>query len=361
MLDQEHRPKRFSEIIGQDGAVSVMQSVVKSPDLATRAYIFHGEYGTGKTSLAGVFARTLLCTNRNGVEACLECANCKSVINGGIDFIEIDVSQVEDVGFIQRFKEQLYYINSSSKWRVVVFDEVQCADGKSQDALLKLLEDGPRNIFFILNTTEIDKVKETIVSRAIPLTFMLVPDIKIIELLKSIALKEKLSIDNDLIECIAQSSFGHVRSAVKRLNLFQQMGNKEEFLKSIKIPDKGIIDLFLAMKSQDRLLFEEKITYLLSVPLAYLRKYFELFVLNCLKEFSGKSCGSMSSEYKRVIDAYGSVVLNFPALLSQDWVFNSFKSDIALQGFLWYVYNTMSSGTTASGAQVSTPSRFKKV
>jgi DNA polymerase III subunit gamma/tau len=343
VLDQDYRPKRFSEIVGQGWAVTVLKAVVKSPNLATRSYILHGEYGTGKSSTARVFARALFCTNKINGDACLECDSCKS-LSDGVNYIEVDVTQVGNVDFIRKFKENLYYTSFGDGWRVVVFDEIQSAKKEAQDALLKLLEEAPKNTFFILNTTDIDRIQETIVDRSICLPFSTVSDSDITNLLQKIANSENLSVDREILDRIVMFSYGHVRSAVKKLNLYQQVGNREEFLGLLKMPEVDVVDIFLAIRRQDRVLFEEKLRSLLSNPLSYLRKTFELFALNSLREYSGCYEGTLADKYKELKSVYGEIILKFPAVLGQDWVYSCFRSDVGLQGFMWYLYNVFGSG-----------------
>ena len=358
MLTQSHRPLRFKDIIGQSSPVAVMESVVLSPGQSPRTFIFQGERGLGKTSLSRVFARALLCERKQMGDACLACESCLTFSDYGSGYQEYDSTQVGNVQFIRGLKERLYHVESAHLYSVVVFDECQSASPQAQNALLKLLEEGPRSIFFILATTEVEKIIPTIRSRCVELSFSTVSDKELKEYLEMVCEKEKIKDNKEVINSLVSFSFGHVRDALMQLDLYKQLGNKDKFLSLLRLPEKAIIDLFLAIKKQDKESFVNSMNNLLASPLAYLRKSFELFVLNSARTFSGHLVVSFPDKYVEINAVYGQQIFDVLHTLSQDWAYNCFKSDLSFQALLWYFYSALVKSKKRDEFEVS--SRFRK-
>lgn len=358
MLTHDYRPVRFEDIIGQPSPVKLMQSVVLSPAQSPRTYIFQGERGLGKTSLSRVFARALLCENRQNGDSCLSCESCLTFSDYGSGYQEYDSTQVGNVQFVRGLKDRLYYVENSRPYLVVVFDEVQAASPQAQNALLKLLEEGPKRIFFVLCTTDSDKIIDTIKSRCVSLSFSRVLDNDLSMFLHKVCEKEKIPDADEIVEKLVSFSFGHVRDALMQLDLYKQLGDKEKFLKLLHLPEKEIIDLFISIKKQDKDAFTNSMNNLLASPLAYLRKSFELFVLNAARTFSGHPVVAFSELYAEINLIYGQQIFEVLHILSQDWVYNCFKSDLSFQAFLWYLYTALTKGKKREESEVS--ARFRK-
>lgn len=339
MLTQFYRPTRFKDVIGQAEAVAVMKAVASRPETAPRAFIFQGERGLGKTSMSRVFARALLCTNKQYGDACLACESCIGFSDMGTSYQEYDSTQVGNVQFMRNLKDRLYYVENAESYTVVVFDEIHTATVQAQNALLKLLEEGPRDTFFLMATTDVDKVIGTIRGRCVELSFVPVTDSEMRMHLESICKKENLDPNRDVIQSIVSFSFGHVRDALMKLDLYKQVGDPAEFLKLVNMPEKDIIELFLAISQQDKERFMHFMGSLLASPLAYLRKSFELFILNALRHYSGCQIASFPDKYEEVKMAFGQTLFELLNILSRDWVYNCFRSDLSFQSFLWYLYN----------------------
>ena len=137
MLTQKYRPKRFADVVGQQEAIKVLQSVVQSPEVAPRSYILYGVRGSGKTTCAKCFSRALVCQS-SGNDACLICSNCKAYSDFSEASQQYDSTQVGNVAFMRQLKEHLYYsaVSPTIKYRVIVFDE--CLDYDTR----VLLDDG---------------------------------------------------------------------------------------------------------------------------------------------------------------------------------------------------------------------------
>lgn len=358
MFTQTHRPRRFSEVIGQKETVAVMRAVVNDPETSPRVYVFQGGMGRGKTSIARVFARALHCENPQHGDACLACESCKSFSDFTPNYQEYDSTQVGNVSFFRQLKDHLNYATTSDGFRVIVFDEIHAAGAVAQNALLKLLEEGPRDTFFILCTTDVDKIISTIRSRSIEMTFTPVADNEIKTLLERICISEGISKNNEVIERIVAFSFGHVRDAVMKLDLYKQVGNDEEFLKLLHLPEATIIRLFLTIKDGAKEEFIGCIESLSGTPLAYLKKSFDICILNSLKVFSGVPVTAFSDGYAELNKLYGTSIFNVLALMSKDWVANCFTSDLQFQALMWYMFYAL--GKTSSTPVAEAPSRYQK-
>lgn len=345
-------------MVGQREPVSVMRAVAANPDTAPRCYIFQGQRGLGKTSLCRVFARALACKSPIDSDACLACEACIGFADFTPAYQEYDSTQVGNVAFMRTLKEHLYYTKAETGMRVIVFDETHAASQQAQSALLKLLEEGPKDTFFIMATTDVDKVLPTIRSRSVELSFSPVSDAELKSLIERIIAAEKLAVPVQVVEAIVAYSFGFMRDAVMRLDLYAQIKNPDEFMGVVRVPEKDVLDLFIAIKEQNKEEFVKALASLTTFPLVYLRKSFEMFVLNSLKHFSGVEVVTFPERYAKVVTLYDSQLFTLLGVMSKDWVINCFKSDLAFQSLAWYFYNLLSKNI-AGKSEVS-GDRFNK-
>src|SRR3990172_6531285 len=164
-LYRKYRPAAFSEVIGQKHVVQTLRNAVKSNRIG-QAYLFAGPRGTGKTSIARIFAKTINCEYIKNGEPCLKCNSCKLITEGrALDIIEIDAASHTGVDNIRELRETVKLPPSSLKYKVYIIDEVHMLSGGAFNALLKTLEEPPARVVFILATTEVHKIPETILSR----------------------------------------------------------------------------------------------------------------------------------------------------------------------------------------------------
>jgi DNA polymerase III subunit gamma/tau len=337
MFTDVYRPIRFKDVVGQREVVTVLQAVAKNPQLAPRVYILYGERGLGKTSLARIFARSLSCQSFSG-EPCLTCESCKGFSGLGSEYTATQVGNAE---YMRQFKDSLMYTRQEG-YRVITLDECHAASKESQGVLLKLFEDGPKNCFFLLCTTNLDKIRPEIISRALPLSFLPIVDEDMKNFLVRICEREGIEYSAKLLDQIVMVSSGHVRDAVMKLDLYRIMKDEEKFFSLIRVPEREIIEMFLAIKERDRARVEEQVRALLSYPLAYIRKGFDTFLLGLLRRYSGTSMPFLTPEYDRVLSLYGDMVLGFLPVFSSDWFYSCFKNDLSFQGLAWYLYATLS-------------------
>lgn len=217
-LYRKYRSKTFDEMCGQEAVVASLKNQVKNKEIS-HAYIFSGTRGTGKTSAAKIFSRAVNCLNPQDGNPCNECKNCKSILNEQVlDVVEMDAASNNGVDDIRELKEKVVYPPTSLKYKVYIIDEVHMLSKGAFNALLKILEEPPRHLIFILATTELEKIPATILSRSQKFFFKRIPSDIIEKHLKEITELEGKSCDNDVYSLIAKSSDGAMRDALSVLD-----------------------------------------------------------------------------------------------------------------------------------------------
>ena len=216
-LYRKYRPKNFDEVSGQNITVRILKNAIKNNKIA-HAYLFFGPRGTGKTSIAKIFARAINCKNSHDG---IQCENCDSCIISKekecVDIIEIDAASNNGVNEIRELKNKVSFVPSELKYKVYIIDEVHMLSIAAFNALLKTLEEPPEHIVFILATTELNKVPSTIISRCQTLEFNKINLNDMKSRLKNISEKEKIQISDEAIEEIAKYSNGGLRDAIGTL------------------------------------------------------------------------------------------------------------------------------------------------
>src|SRR4030043_1984139 len=246
-LYRKYRPATFSEVIGQKHVVQTLQNSKKSGRIG-QAYLFAGPRGTGKTSIARIFAKTINCAHLKPGEPCLKCDSCKTILDGrALDIIEIDAASHTGVDNIRELRETVKLPPSSLKYKVYIIDEVHMLSGGAFNALLKTLEEPPAHVIFILATTEVHKIPETILSRVQRFDFTRLTIEEIIKRIAEIAKLEKVSVDHEALEIIAVSSEGGMRNAESLLGQIIALEDKKITVKEVKfligtISEKELVD-----------------------------------------------------------------------------------------------------------------------
>ena len=217
-LYRKYRPKTFDDVYGQQIVVQTLKNVIKNNKL-THAYLFVGPRGTGKTSIAKIFAKTINCLHPEDGLSCEKCDICISNnSNENVDIIEMDAASNNGVDEIREIRNHITLLPTVSKYKIYIIDEVHMLTTGAFNALLKTLEEPPEHIIFILATTEPHKIPLTIMSRCQSFEFKPIPVATIKERLKYICAQENIDIDDKSLNLIAEESNGGLRDAVSMLD-----------------------------------------------------------------------------------------------------------------------------------------------
>lgn len=217
-LYRKYRPKTFDDVVGQAHITQTLKSQVEGGRL-THAYLFTGTRGTGKTSCAKILAKAVNCQHPIGGNPCNECPSCAGIDSGRImDVLEIDAASNNGVDHIRALRDEANYTPAVVKKRVYIVDEVHMLTTAAFNALLKILEEPPEHLLFILATTELNKVPGTILSRCQRFSFKRLTIQDIAGQLLSVAGKEQIQLEADAANLIARLSDGAMRDALSLLD-----------------------------------------------------------------------------------------------------------------------------------------------
>jgi DNA polymerase-3 subunit gamma/tau len=257
-LYRRWRPQRFSEIVGQEEIVRTLRNAVISDEVA-HAYLFAGERGIGKTSIARILARAVNCLAPEGGEPCNQCANCTTILaSRSLDILEIDGASNRGIDHIRRLREEVNFSPTDLNKKVYIIDEVHMLTNEAFNALLKTLEEPPPHAVFIFATTEPHKVPQTIISRCQAFDFRKIPSEKIASRLRQIAQKETIGISEEALHLIARKANGGMRDAIVMLEQATSFQTAGEITLDVVLDMLGLVgheihDAFLqSLESGDR-------------------------------------------------------------------------------------------------------------
>ena len=233
-LYRKWRPKAFDDVIGQAHVVKTLKNEVMSKRIS-HAYLFTGSKGTGKTSCAKILAKAINCMNSSDGNPCGKCEVCKSIEqNNMLDITEIDAASNNGVENIRSMREEAVFSPVNCKYRVYIVDEVHMLSVGAFNAFLKILEEPPEHVVFILATTEVHKIPATIISRCQRFDFYKIGTEDICKRLEYICEKEKIKIEPSAIKLIANSSDGAMRDALSILDQCANVCENDIDEKSVK-------------------------------------------------------------------------------------------------------------------------------
>ena len=243
---RKYRPQTFDTVVGQAHITSTLKNAIRNHQVA-QAYLFCGPRGTGKTSTARIFAKAINCLNLDNWNPCLKCRVCEGFLeNSLVDIIEIDAASNTWVDNIREIIEKAVFSPTICKYKVYIIDEVHMLSKWAFNALLKILEEPPKHLKFILATTEKHKIPETILSRCQIYDFKSINSVDLTNRLKFIAKNENIKIDEKSLEFIVKQARWWLRNAI---SLFEQLIindeiNYENIINNYWIPTSDIITNF---------------------------------------------------------------------------------------------------------------------
>lgn len=286
-LYRKYRSQTFSQLVGQEVVAKTLRQAVEQEKIS-HAYLFSGPRGTGKTSVAKIFAKAMNCPNQVDGEPCNNCYICQAVTEGSLeDVIEMDAASNNGVDEIREIRDKSTYAPSLARYKVYIIDEVHMLSTGAFNALLKTLEEPTQNVVFILATTELHKIPATILSRVQRFEFKSIRTQDIKNHIQTILSKENISFEPEAVEIIARRAEGGMRDALSILDqaLSLTQGNalttaiSEEITGTISL--SALDDYVAALSQQDvpkaldslNLLFEngKSMTRFVTDLLQYLR------------------------------------------------------------------------------------------
>lgn len=223
-LYRKYRPQTLDKLVGQEHIKKTLTSAIELGKIA-HAFLFTGPRGTGKTSTARILAKSLNCKNGPTIHPCGECESCRDITNSvPIDVIEIDAASNRKVEDTQSILEKIQYVPVNGRYKIYIIDEVHMLTNHAFNALLKTLEEPPENVIFILATTEVHKVLDTIKSRCQRFDFRRITTEDIVKHLRYISDEEKINISDDALFTIAKNSAGGMRDSISLLDQLSLLG-----------------------------------------------------------------------------------------------------------------------------------------
>ena len=253
-LYRKYRPKSFSDVVGQDIVIKILQNSIKNNKIS-HAYIFSGPRGTGKTTVAKIFSKVVNCIN-NSDDICNNCPVCNEPIENQIDIVEIDAASNNGVDEIREIRNNVKLLPNNLKYKVYIIDEVHMLSTSAFNALLKTLEEPPKHAIFILATTEFNKIPATVVSRCQKFDFKKIDIQTNVCRLKYILKQEKRTLNDNVIELIAKLSNGGLRDSINLLEQVLNINKKNVEVNDIynligEINDDEIFELLKILVSGD--------------------------------------------------------------------------------------------------------------
>jgi len=261
VLYRKYRPQSFSEIIGQEHIVQTLTNSILGKNIS-HAYLFSGPRGSGKTTIARLFAKAINCEKPNGAEPCNKCSSCLEIMQSkSMDLIEIDGASNNSVDNVRELIDGIKFAPIKSKYKIFIIDECHQLSKPAFNALLKTLEEPPNHAVFLLATTEAHKMIPTIVSRCQRFDFKRLQVPEIIKKLEFISKKENIEFDQPALSLIALNSRGSFRDAESLLDeCINFSGNKgsiktEDIKELLGIVEVGqiadFVDLLISKNTKD--------------------------------------------------------------------------------------------------------------
>jgi DNA polymerase III subunit gamma/tau len=227
VLYRQFRPLTFDDVVGQKASVGALRQSVISGRFA-HAYLFCGQHGTGKTTIAKIFSRAVNCEHPVNGNPCNECPTCKGILDGSIlDVVEMDAASNNGVDDVRPILQEVNFMPTRTKFKVYIIDEVHMLSKGAFNALLKTIEEPPAHVIFLFATTEVEKIPATIISRCQRYEFRRIPVDNIVARLREVSDKVGIKIEDDALKLIASRSDGALRDALSLLDQISFVSSKD--------------------------------------------------------------------------------------------------------------------------------------
>lgn len=265
VLYRKYRPQSFSEVVGQTHVVQTLTNSIIAGHIS-HAYLFSGPRGSGKTTIARLFAKTVNCENPQGAEPCNKCSSCSEIMaSKSIDLLEIDAASHTGVDDVRQLIEGIKFAPTKSKFKIFIIDECHQLSKSAANALLKTLEEPPAHAIFLLATTESHKMIPTIISRCQKFDFRRLQVSEILKKLEFISKKEGVKFENSALSLIALNARGSFRDAESLLDECISFSYEKGVVRTQDIKEllgiaeigeiSNFIDLLISKKTKEAIAF----------------------------------------------------------------------------------------------------------
>jgi DNA polymerase III subunit gamma/tau len=316
-LYRSYRPQTFKDVVGQEHIIKTLKNQIQTNTIG-HAYLFSGTRGTGKTSTAKIFARTVNCPNIINEEPCNNCDICKDILaDNTMDVIEIDAASNNSVDDIREIRENVKYTPTKSKYKVYIIDEVHMLSQGAFNALLKTLEEPPSYVIFILATTEPHKIPATILSRCQRFDFKRVTVSDMINRMKDICNDIGVETDDKALNLIARNSQGALRDALSILDQCISFSNNNIEYKDV-VELLGTVNTDYLFKISDYIINEDTKSCLEMInELVIWGKDIKNFISDLIDHFRNLMVCKVSKELNEIISLPEETIEQLKAQSSQ--------------------------------------------